>query len=206
MITYMIKQISQTGEAHETLAREVPGVRRTGGATLNLIEILRWRDAKHLWDYSQECRACILRSLGPHLSHLHRSLNIQGLLSFSQGRSQRVNRGRVLARPRIQATTRLLSLLRPKCLCRLWGTFEACVVLIILLPHGFGALMFGGLDSSSAFGDRRQVDRQATMGTRAGTASCWEDEFRGNIFAHQSLELGHTRTSLLALQVFRCLR
>ena len=50
VITHMIKQICETCETHETLTREVPGVRGTGGAALNLIEILRWRNAEHLGD------------------------------------------------------------------------------------------------------------------------------------------------------------
>jgi len=52
-ITHMIKQVRQTCETRETLAREVPGVQNTGGAALNLVEVLRWRDAEHLRDDGQ---------------------------------------------------------------------------------------------------------------------------------------------------------
>src|SRR5258706_7721250 len=63
-------------------------------------------------DDSQYCFTCILRSLAPYLCHLHGSLDIQSLLFLSQGWSQHIDRGRVLARPRMQSITKLLSSLR----------------------------------------------------------------------------------------------
>jgi hypothetical protein len=46
----MIKQVSETCEAHEALAREVSSVQPTDGAALYLIEVLRWRNTEHLQD------------------------------------------------------------------------------------------------------------------------------------------------------------